>query len=72
MRFLNSMCALAYKHFAFKFMRVLNLPACQTYCTQTYVLAKKNSQLTGIKNRHTKSDVIAMQINSIENACNDL
>lgn len=45
------------------------LPACQTYCTHTYVLAKKKSQLTGIKNRHTKSDVIAMHTNSIVNAC---
>lgn len=45
------------------------LPACQTYCTHTYVLAKKKSQLTGIKNRHTKSDVIAMHTKSIVNAC---
>lgn len=47
------------------------LPACQTYCTHTYVLARKKSQLTGIKNRHTKSDVIAMHTKSIVNACNE-
>lgn len=43
-------------------------PVCQTYCTQTYVLAAKNNQWTGIKNKHTRSDVIAMHTNSTENA----
>lgn len=46
------------------------LPACQTYCTHTYVLARKSSQLTGIKNRHTTSDVIAIITNRSVNACN--
>lgn len=44
------------------------LSVCQTYCTQTYVLAAKNNQFTGIKNKQTRSDVMAIQINNTENA----
>lgn len=44
------------------------LPVCQTYCTQTYVLAANSNQLTGIKNKQTKSDVMAIQTNNTENA----
>lgn len=45
-----------------------NAPVCQTYCTQTYVLAANSSQCTGTKNKHTKSDVIAMHTNNTEKA----
>lgn len=45
------------------------IPVCQTYCTQTYVLAANNNQFTGIKNKQTKSDVIAIHTNNTENAC---
>jgi hypothetical protein len=33
------------------------------------VLAAKNNQCTGIKNKHTTSDVNAMHTNKTENAC---
>lgn len=49
-------------------MLIISLPVCHTYCTHTYVLAANNNQLTGIKNKHTKSDVIAMHTNKTENA----
>lgn len=48
--------------------RQMPLSVCQTYCTQTYVLAAKNNQLTGMKNKQMRSDVIAMQTNNTENA----
>lgn len=47
------------------------LPVCQTYCTQTYVLAANNNQCTGMKNRQTKSEVTAIQTNNTENAYNN-
>lgn len=46
-----------------------NLPVCHTYWTHTYVLAAKKSQWTGIKNKQTKSEVIAMHTKRTENAC---
>lgn len=52
------------------FMRNVNIPVCQTYCTQTYVLAAKNSQCTGIKKKQIMSDVSAIQMKNTEKACN--
>jgi hypothetical protein len=47
------------------------LPVCQTYCTQTYVLAAKKSQWTGMKKKQIISDVRAMQIKKTEKACKE-
>lgn len=44
---------------------------CQTYCTQTYVLAAKKSQCTGINKKQIMSDVMAMQMKNTENACKE-
>jgi hypothetical protein len=41
---------------------------CHTYCTQTYVLAAKKSQCTGMKKKQIISDVRAMQIKKTEKA----
>jgi hypothetical protein len=48
------------------------LPVCHTYCTQTYVLAAKNSQCTGMKKKQIISDVRAMQIKKTEKACKEV
>ena len=39
-----------------------------TNCIQTYVDATKKIHWTGIKNKHTKSLVMAMQMKKIEKA----
>lgn len=49
-------------------MKNINVPVCQTYCTQTYVLAAKNSQCTGIKKKQIMSDVSAIQMKNTEKA----
>lgn len=46
----------------------ITLSVCQTYCTQTYVLAAKKSQCTGIKKKHMRSEVSAMHTKNTENA----
>lgn len=48
------------------------LPVCHTYCTQTYVLAAKKSQCTGMKKKQIISDVRAMQIKKTEKACKEI
>lgn len=45
------------------------LPVCQIYCIHTYELAMKYTHSTGIKNKHTKSDEIAIQTKKMVNAC---
>jgi hypothetical protein len=45
---------------------------CHTYCTQTYVLAAKKSQCTGMKKKQIISDVRAMQIKKTEKACKEI
>lgn len=51
-----------------KHLKKKGLPVCHTYCTHTYVLAAKNNQCTGMKNRQIMSEVTAIQTNITENA----
>lgn len=44
------------------------LSVCHTYCTHTYVLAAKNNQCTGMKKKHSMSEVSAMHTKKIEKA----
>lgn len=42
---------------------------CHTYWTQTYVLAAKNSQCTGMNRKQIMSDVRATKTKKTEKAC---
>ena len=45
------------------------LPVCQTNWTQTYVLAAKNNQCTGMNSKQIMSEVKAMNTKNTEKAC---
>uniref|UniRef100_A0A915KF58 Uncharacterized protein n=1 Tax=Romanomermis culicivorax TaxID=13658 RepID=A0A915KF58_ROMCU len=48
--------------------RCRSSPACQTYCTQTQVPARKNNHCTGMKIKHIMSDVTVTQTKKTEKA----
>jgi hypothetical protein len=68
--FKSMFCYIKLLKVSIKYKRIL--PVCQTYCTQTYVLAAKKSQCTGMKKKQIISDVRAMQIKKTEKACKEI